>query len=201
MQLLYCNSSLGTVVSSHDSAQNLSVSAYADADRIIPYPDSVQSLPRVGALPDGWTVEMGDQRPWAQPTETPALLIGFASQVRWETSTAGISYTVASGTIPLETDRVSQTLVGNLAQYAATLSDQSTQIDFTQNGIHYPVLASEVPGMFAAINDVIQQGRTIEAACIADLNSGSPTILTYADVEAKFTGVMAMTRHPRAQQK
>jgi hypothetical protein len=191
MQLLYCDGN-GNVLGWCDSAQNLPATAYGAA-RVIPYDQPVTSLTRVGPPPpDPWKPSDGDFRRWGQPVETPAILIAYAGQCRWETSTAGISYTVASGAIPLATDRVSQALVGNLTQYAATVSG-TTQIDFVQNGVHYPVLASEVPGMFAAINDQIQQGRTIEAACIADLNGATPTILTYADVDAKFSGLRART--------
>jgi hypothetical protein len=191
MQLLYCNSTAGTVLGWCDSAQNIVASAFG-ADRVIPFTQSVETLPRVGAPPSdpNWKPSMGDPRPFAQPTETPALLIAYAGQKRWEASTAGITYTVASGAIPLATDRISQSLIGDLLQYAASLSDQATQIDFTQDGVHYPVLASEVPGMFAAINDAIQQGRTIEANCIADQNSPTPTFLTYADIDAQFAALM-----------
>jgi hypothetical protein len=43
------------------------------------------------------------------------------------------------------------------------------------------------------VNAFVEQCRTIENQCLTDLTSATPTILTYADVEAKFTGLKART--------
>ena len=198
MNLLYCSN--GAVLAWHDSEQQVFGSAYGDGIRVIPYDQPMATLPRVGPPPSPFSPLMGDQRPYAQPTETTALLIGYSSQRRWETSTVGITFTAASGPIPLACDRVSQSLIGNLVQFAATLSPTDT-IDFTQDGAHYPLQASEVATMFAAMNVQIQQGRTIEAACIADLNSATPTLLTYDDVDARFASLEAKTLRGDAKKK
>jgi hypothetical protein len=170
------------------------MSNYPNAVRIIPYSGDVATLNRVGPVPDPpWQPSWGDTRPYAQPAETPAILIAYAAQVRWEVDTKGITFTAASGAIPVNCDRISQGLIGDLVQYAATVAG-TTSIDFTQDGVHYALLASEVPTMFTQVYALIQQARTIEAACIADQNLATPTMLTYADIDNKFSGVFAATR-------
>ena len=184
MNLLYCLN--GVVLAYHDDQDApVAASAYGTGVQIIPYDQPMATLSRVGTAP---TNPAQDTRPYAQPTETTALLLAYAAQVRFDTSTSGITFNAASGAIPVACDRISQMLIGNLASYAATLAT-STAIDFTQNKVHYPLLASECATLFNAVNAFIQQCRTIEANCIVDLNSASPTILTYADVDAKFSGL------------
>jgi hypothetical protein len=182
MLLLYCNN--GIVAGWHDVTQNVDPSSYGSGTRVIPYDQPLDSLPKVGTPP---TAPGQDTRPYGQPAETVALLIAYAAQVRWERVTAGITF---SGTtsVPANTDRVSQTLVASLAQYAATLAPTAA-IDFTQDGVHYAITAQDVINMNNQILAHAQQCRTIEAQCLADLNSPTPTIQTYADVEARFAGV------------
>lgn len=183
MQLLYCRN--GAVIGWHDSAQDVDSTAYGDGVRIVPYDQPIQSLPLFGtASPVGTR----DTRSYAQPTETTQILIDYSAQQRWEVVTGGLQF---SG-VPANTDRVSQTLIGNLAQYAATLSPTDT-IDFTQDGVAYQITAGDVINMNNQIIAQAQAARTIEAQCIADLNSATPTILTYDDVDAKFAGLMAKT--------
>jgi hypothetical protein len=73
--------------------------------------------------------------------------------------TAGITF----NGIPVRTDRESRLLIGNLAQYAATLPPQSI-IDFTRDGV---VMASNAINLNDQINALVQQGRSIEARCFA----------------------------------
>jgi hypothetical protein len=80
---------------------------------------------------------------------------------------------------------MSQLLIANLAQYAATLV-ATTLIDFTQNGVHYQFQASQAADLNNQVNAFVQQCRTIEASCIADQNLATPTMTTYAQIEAKF---------------
>ena len=187
MQLLYCRG--GVVIGWHDSDQNVRASDYGDSVRVIPYDADIQSLAKVGTPPPSDVYGVADTRPFAQPAETVALLKAFSAQQRWEAVTAGIAFTAASGNIPANTDRVSQTLVSSLAQYAATLAP-TDMIDFTQDGVAYQITAQEAIDMNTQMSALAQQCRTIEAQCLADLNSPTPTIHTYADVEAKFAGVM-----------
>jgi hypothetical protein len=175
MQLLYCVH--GAVVAWHDSAQQVAGSAYGDGVRVIPYDQDIRTLPKFGPPPDSGP----DTRPFAQPAETPQILIGFASQQRWETSTGGLVF----NNIPVNTDRVSQTLISALAQYAAGVNP-NTPISFTQDGAAYPITAKDAIAMNNQITAAIQNGRAIEAQCIVDLTSATPTLLTYEDVEAKF---------------
>jgi len=179
MRLLYCLN--GAVVGWHDSAQNVPASSYGTGVRVVPYAADIGLLPKFGPAPPAGTK---DTRPYAQPVETPEILKAYAAQLRWETSTQGITYNA----IPANTDGLSQTLVGNLAQYAATVTP-TTAIDFTQDGVHYQITAQDALNMNGQMNSLIQQSRTIEAQCLADLSLATPTILTYADVEARFAGV------------
>jgi hypothetical protein len=178
--LLYCLN--GVVQGSHESDQQIDASAYGDGVRIIPYDAPLSTLPRVGAPPQ--TLQR-DTRPYAQPAETPEILTAYAGQVRWTCTVAGLSF----NSIPVKTDRVSQTLIGNLAQYAASASTPDTSLDFTQDGVSYKITAQDAIDMNNQIVAMTQQCRTIEAACIVDLLSASPTILTYDDVDARFAGV------------
>ncbi|MCP3475160.1 DUF4376 domain-containing protein [Bradyrhizobium sp. CCGUVB1N3] len=196
MQLLY--SVNGVVVAVHDSALNVSSSSYGTDVRIIPYDQPLSTLERIGpepepppaVPPDGRPTVMlrPDTRPYAEPPPTPDILKHFSGQVRWETATAGI---MISG-VPANTDRISQTLVSSLAQYAATI-DRNDPIDFTQAGVAYRITAQDAIDMNTQIAALVQQCHTIEAQCLTDLNSGSPTILTYEDVEARFSGLRAKT--------
>jgi hypothetical protein len=185
MQLLYCDAN-GQVITWHDSALNIPLTAYANGVRIIPYDQSVATLARVGAPPPApWKPSDGDPRPYAQPTETPALLIDYAAQVRFNVSTKSFTFAAASGSVPVSCDRLSQMLVGNLSVHCSSLAP-TTAIDFTQDGVHYVLTAAEVGTVFSQMQSQIQQARTIEGQCLADLTSATPTILTYADVDAKF---------------
>jgi hypothetical protein len=179
MNLLYCVN--GVVMGSHDSLQNVSASAYGSGVRIIPYDQLLDTLPRIGTAP---TFPERDTRPYGQPPETTALLLAFSGQVRFDTVVAGITW----NGIPVATDRMSQLLIGNLAQHAATLAT-TDMIDFTQGGVAYQFQAGQAADLMTQVNAFVQQCRSMEATCIADLTSASPTILTYADVEAKFTGL------------
>jgi hypothetical protein len=183
MKLIYCLN--GVVVGSHDSALNIPSSVYGSGVRVIPYDPSMGELPRVGTAP---VFPERDTRPYGQPVETPELLMGYAGQVRWETVTAGIAY----GSIPANTDRVSQTLIANLAQYAATLAPTDT-ISFTQDGVAYQMTAQDAIDLNTQMTALAQQCRTVEAECLADLTGATPTILTYDDVEARFAGLRSKT--------
>jgi hypothetical protein len=185
MQLLYCLNSV--VIATHDSAQNVPVSLYPAGTFIIPYDQPLSTLNRVGTAPPApprGVAFVADTRPYAQPTETPAILLNYAAQVRFNKSTKGITY---NGN-PYHTDRVSQTLIGNLAIYAQTLAPTAT-IDFTQDNAHYSITAADAIAINKQVSALIQQCRTIEAACIADLNSPTPTIKLYADIDTRFAGV------------
>ena len=183
MKLLYCLN--GIVVGSHDSLSNVTAEAYGSGVRIIPYNPSMGDLQRVGPAPDKPAV---DTRQYAQPVETPEILQGFASQVRFNTVTAGITW----NSIPVHTDRMSQLLIGNLAQHAVTMTP-TDMIDFTQDGVAYQFQAGDAADLNTQVNAFIQQCRTIEAQCLADLTSATPTILTYDDVEVRFAGLRSKT--------
>jgi hypothetical protein len=195
MLLLYCAN--GAVVATHnDTDAAVPASAYPGA-RIVPYNQPIETLEKVGPPPPDMSAYPGvlpppDVRPYAQPTETPAILIDYAAQVRFDSVTAGISFNAASGTIPAKSDRTSQTLLSNLALYAQSV-DPATAIDFTQDGVHYAITAQEAIDMYNAVYAHVEACRSIEAQCIADLNSTSPTILTYDDVDTRFEGVKAKT--------
>jgi len=179
--LLYCLN--GVVKASHLSDQQIDASTYGTGVRVIPYDAPLTTLARIGDPP---AYPARDTRPYAQPGETQETLIAYSGQARWEGSTAGITF----NSIPVKTDRVSQTLIGNLAQYVVSASlAPTTLLDFTQQGVHYQITAQDAIDMNNQIVALIQQCRTIEAACIADLNSATPTILTYDDVDTRFAGV------------
>jgi len=180
--LLYCLD--GVVRGSHASEQQVDASVYGVGVRVIPYDAPLSTLDRVGTPP---VYPAPDKRPYAQPAETTATLTAYAGQARWEAVVvAGITF----NSIPVKTDRVSQTLIANLAQYVVSASVAlTTAFDFTQDGIAYAITAQDAIDMNNQIVALTQQCRTIEAACIADLNSATPTILTYDDVDARFVGV------------
>jgi hypothetical protein len=177
--LLYCID--GVVRGWHESEQQVDASAYGTGVRVIPYAAPLSTLDKVGPEPDN---PLFDSRPYAAPVETTETLIAYTGQARWEVAVAGITFL----SIPVKTDRVSQTLIGNLAQYAALITP-STDIDFTQDGVAYKITANDAINMNNQIVASIQQARGVEAVCIADLTSGAPTILTYDDVDARFAGM------------
>jgi len=191
MNLLYCLD--GVVLGNHESVLNVPASVYGTGVRIIPYPDPMGTLTKIGD-PPALDVPPGqraaDSRPYAEPAPTPTLLIGYASQVRFDVVTAGITW----NSIPINTERISQLMIGNLAQYALSV-DPATLIDFTQDGIAYQFPASDVADLNTQVNAHVQGARTIEAECITDLTSATPTILTYEDVEARFSALAAKTLH------
>jgi hypothetical protein len=186
MNLLYCVN--GIVMGAHDSLQNVLPSAYGDTVRIIPYDGLMSDLPRIGDPPPDGGAMGRDARPYGEPPETPQLLTAFSSQVRFDTVTAGIIW----NSIPVKTDRVSQMLINGLATYAATLT-ATDDIDFTQDGVAYKIQAGNIADLNNQVNAFVQSCRTTEAACLADLASATPTIATYADVEAQFSGLKSKT--------
>jgi hypothetical protein len=183
--LLYCLN--GVVCGWHESEQQIDASVYGDGVRVIPYAAPLSTLDRVGPAP---AYPQRDQRPYAQPVETPELLTAYAGQARWEVVVAGITFK----SIPVKTDRVSQTLIGNLAQYAASINP-NTVLNFTQGGVAYKITAKDAVDMNNQIVALVQQARGVESVCIADLTSGAPTILTYDDVDARFANM------PRSRKK
>jgi hypothetical protein len=188
MLLLYCAN--GIVVAAHEDTQNVPKTAYEPGTRIIPWREALGDLAKVGTPPDP-AMFMGsyvDPRPYAEPVETKQTLLDYAAQVRWETSTQGIPFTAASGTVPANSDRLSQTLIDALATHAQTLAPTDL-IDFTQNNQAYQITAQEAINLNTQVQTLIQNARSTEAACIVDLNLATPTILTYADVEARFSGL------------
>jgi hypothetical protein len=179
--LLYCLN--GIVRGFHDSDQQIEASVYGDGVQVIPYDPPLSTLIRVGDPP---VHPVRDTRPYAQPAETTETLIAYAGQARWEAAGAGITF----NSIPVKTDRVSQALIGNLAQYTVSASlSPGANLSFTQDGVAYSITAQDAVDMNNQIVAQVQQCRAIEAACIADLTSASPTILTYDDVDARFAGL------------
>jgi Domain of unknown function (DUF4376) len=189
MLLLYCLN--GYVVGTHDDSQaHVDPSLYGDGTRIIPWSDELGSL-----VPE----EPGSSPPrYLQPAETPAILKAYAAQVRFDVSVSGVPFTTSGGTsIPMQTARLDQSLVSSLAAHGQSL--QATDaISFTQNNVAYAITAKDAIDMFHAMMAHVQSCRDIEADCIADLDSASPTILTYADVDARFAGVKAKTLRARS---
>jgi hypothetical protein len=192
MLLLYCNIANAAVVAIHDDTQApVPMSAYGAAGtiRIVPWAGLRGDLQKLGTPPptsSDPTTRIPDTRPYAQPTETPAILKAYAAQVRYNYSVQPVNFTAASGVIPINTDRESQSLLNNMMTYAATLVG-TTSMDFTQNNIHYVVTAAEVPQMFNAVMAQVQKYRAVEAAVIADQNLTTPTMRVYADVDTKFS--------------
>lgn len=203
MLLLYCDTVQAIVLGMHDDGQAaVPMSAYGSNVRIVPWAGSIGQLTRVGPPPtrppSGGPAP--DSRPFAQPTETPAILINYASQVRYNVSVQGLSFTTAASTvIPVNTDRLSQSLLNNLASYAATLPP-TTAITFTQDGIAYPITAQDAINMFNAVVAQIQNARNIEATCIADQNATTPQMRVYADIDNAFAPLQP-TPHQSAAEK
>jgi hypothetical protein len=184
MNLAYCQN--GQVVAQHPDDQNVPASAYGTGTRIIPLPADV-----VLVRDSSWPAPPAgtpDSRPFLQPTETKELLLGYAAQIRFQASVKGISFTAASGVIPVHTDRESQTLINNLATYAPS-GGPTTAMTFTQDNVQYAITHQEAINMFNAVLAFVQSCRDIEGQCITDLNSVTPTILAYADVDARFSSV------------
>ena len=179
--LLYCVN--GIVQGSHESDQQVEASAYGAGVRVIPYDGPLSSLERNGNPPDP---PQRDTRPYLQPTETTETLTAYAGQARWEAAVAGITF----NSIPVKTDRVSQAMIGNLAQYVVSASiAPATALNFTQDGVAHNITAQDAIDMNHQMVALVQQCRTIEATCIADLTSATPTILTYDDVDARFAAL------------
>jgi hypothetical protein len=179
MNLLYCLN--GLVVTVHDDQQAyVAPSNYGSGVRIIPWSQPLGNLTYSAPFDPS-----KPPPPYNQPTETPAILKNYASQMRYIAVVAGITFNAASGPVPVATDRMSQMLVGNLAQYAATLAG-TTLVDFIQNSVHYSLTAAECITMNTSVSNFVQQIRAIEASCIADQNLGTPTMTTYAQIDAKF---------------
>jgi hypothetical protein len=176
---------------------------YGDDARVIPYDYPLSALERIGPLPpQPWRPSWGDPRQYAQPVETPDLLKAYAGQKRWEATNAGIIY---EG-IPVETDRVSVALLAELLQHIRTASIPDTEIiSFTQNAVAYPLQASHVEPLLTTIYTRNQQARDLEKSCLDDLNSETPTILTYDEIDLRFAAmfeptVWAAQKQARAQQ-
>jgi hypothetical protein len=181
MNLLYCAN--GIVLAWHDdSAPAVDASAYGTGVRIIPYDQPIDTLSKVGSAPAD--LRLADTRPYGQPAETATLLKAYASQVRYDTTTAGVVEPVSG--ITVFTDRMSQMLIANLAQYAATLATTAA-IDFTQGNVHTPMTAQQVINLNNQISARVQQCRTIEAQCYTDIDSAALT--TYDSVDSRFAGV------------
>ena len=184
MNLLYCAN--GLVVSIHDDTQMIDASIYGDGVRVIPWDQPLSALERVGPppeyLPGG---PRNDPRPYAQPTETPAILKLYAAQQRFNFNTSGLTY----NSIPIKTDHASQVHIGNLAQYANTLP-KGTPINFTQDSVAYSITAGDTINIFNQISAFNQHARTIEANCYAAIDTG--TMTTYDQVDAAFAAAKQM---------
>jgi hypothetical protein len=179
MNLLYCLN--GIVVAWHDDADPaVAATTYGTGVRIIPYDQPMNTLSTQGpaAVPQ-----------YLQPAETKTILLAYAAQCRYNASVEVVNFTPAGGgSIPVSTGRSDQSLLNNLATHAQSLAGTAA-INFTQNNIAYLITATDVINMFHAVMAHIQTARNAEASCIADLNSTTPTIKSYADVDAKFAGI------------
>jgi hypothetical protein len=181
MLLLYCknDATLGWIVAGwHNPDATVDKSVYGTGIRVIPYFDSLGTLTRIGPAP---ALPAMDDRPYAMPDPTPQLLLAYAGQLRYEYVTGGIVYNSNS----FRTDRDSQMLIGNLAYYASSIAP-TDPIDFTQGSVHYALTAQDIINVNTQINALVQKYRSVEATCIVDLNSPTPTLLTYDDVDATF---------------
>jgi hypothetical protein len=186
MQLLYYID--GVLQGVHDSFQNIfAIETYGVGTRVIPYQGSLAALPRVGP-PNAWEVEGTDTRPYGEPFATPDILIGYSSQVRFDTLNAGVMY----ASIPVASDRVSQMLIGNLKLHADTLAPTDV-IHFIQQTIVTDITAADVNPMLQTVQTFQQEVRTIEANIINDLRSATPTIHTYDEIDALFEPALART--------
>jgi hypothetical protein len=192
MHLLYCQNALVAAIHD-DTAPEVPLSTYPAGTRIIPYDQMLNTLNRFGdppRPPPGGGVPLPDVRQYQQPPETTPILIAYSSQCRYNYVTSGFSYTAVDGAtvIPVETDRTSQALLANLAAYAATLAP-TDPIDFTQNGVHYPITAQDAININNNFNAMAQKYRTVEASCLTDLNSATPSLTTYDQVDTQFEAV------------
>jgi hypothetical protein len=187
MHLLYCLN--GLVVGIHDDTQPFADPAsYGTGTRIIPWNYPLGDLTLSGPVdPDL------PPPPYLQPTETPDILKAFAAQLRYLASIGGLDFTAGGGlTIPVETGRTNAALINNLATFGSSKAP-TDPINFTQNNINYPITVQDSIDMFNTIISHVQDCRNIEANCIADQNLATPTLKTYADVEAQFSSVTART--------
>jgi hypothetical protein len=194
MLLLYCNIANAAIVAIHDDAQApVPMSAYGAAGtiRIVPWAGLRGDLQKLGTPPpvsSDPTAQIPDTRPYAQPTETPAILKAYAAQVRYNLSVQGVSFTPSGGgQITVNSDRESQSLLNNLASHAATLAPTAS-VDFTQNNMAYTITAQDAINMFNAVMAQVQTVRNIEATCIADQNATTPSMRVYADIDNAFAG-------------
>jgi hypothetical protein len=196
MLLLYCNIANATVVAIHDDSQAaVPITAYGAAGtiRIVPWSGNRGDLMLSGPAPtppaeDPAGLPMPDTRLYAQPTETPTILKAYAAQVRYNYSVQGVSFTTAGSVVILvNSDRLSQSLLNNLAAHAATLAP-TDPVQFTQNNVAYDITAQDAIGMFNAVMAMVQNVRNIEANCIADQDLTTPTMRTYADIDNAFSG-------------
>jgi hypothetical protein len=195
MLLLYCFAN-GEVGAYHDDNQApVPMSAYPGVVRIIPYNQPLQMLERSGdpiEYPPNLRPAPPDTRPYKQPDPTPEILIGFCGQMRFQTVDDGFTFNAASGPFHVNGDRTSYMLVGNTAKYAETLTP-TADLNFTQASEVHVVKASEWITLFNQFTQLIQDARSIEATCLADLR-GAQTIKTYEDVEARFAPLGATYR-------
>jgi hypothetical protein len=172
MMLLYCRNGV-VIAHSDDGPQAIPAEVYGTDVRVIPWPYPFGDLTKSGSPPppDALTGIVADPRPYDQPTETPDILLGYAAQVRYETTVQGVNFTAASGAIDANTTRVDQGLINNLANYAKTLQPTDS-ISFTQDNVAYSITAQEAIDLFNQVQVQAQNARAIEAQCIADLSSG-----------------------------
>ena len=70
--------------------------------------------------------------------------------------------------------------------WITTATPAPTTVNYTQGGASYVLTAAETTALFNQFTAFVQKYRNEEAACIADLVSATPTILTYDDVDARF---------------
>jgi hypothetical protein len=183
MNLLYCDAS-GVVTAIHnDIDPYVPPTNYPTVVRIIPYDQPITNLQKVGPPPADLRY---DSRPYQQPDPTTALLKLYSGQVRFNYIEKGFMFTAASGSVPVLTDRVSYSLVNSLATWIMTASPPPTTVNYTQGGDSYLLTAAETTALFNQFTVLVQKYRNEEAACIADLVSATPTILTYDDVDARF---------------
>ena len=190
MNLLYCDAN-GVVIVIHDDANPyVPPTNYPTVVRIIPYDQPMSNLQKVGPPPPDNSFPSRDTRPYQQPDPTTALLKLYSGQVRFSYTLKGFVFTAASGAVPVWTDRVSYSLINSLATWITTATPAPTTVNYTQGGDHYVLTAAEATAMFNQFTAFVQKYRNEEATCIADLVSASPTILTYADVDARFAAAV-----------
>jgi hypothetical protein len=187
MNLLYCDAG-GIVFAVHDDGNAaVPMASYPTVVRIIPYDQPMTTLLKVGPPPSD---PRYDTRQYQQPDPTPALLKLYSGQCRFNYILKGFMFTAASGQVPVWTDRVSYSLINSLATWVVTASPTPTTVNYTQGGDHYLLTAAEATKLFNQFTAYVQKYRDVEAACITDLVSASPTILTYADVDARFSAAL-----------